>query len=163
GAGYNQANPTPRYSLTSLAVHGAVSQSLDLNGIDAIDKGDHHQTIGWTLLDSGRAAQTARDLAIADYQRAAPTVVLHAEELTIGRRLDVKAVGPTPKNAQWRSLMNRFVEFTNLTPAAKRRLDAIVADRLRKGKDGRTRIFDEAAFQLSARSLPIAGDDGSAT
>jgi hypothetical protein len=163
GQGYNQPKPQPRYSLTSLAVRGAVSQSLDVTGIDAIDKGERHQTIGWTLLDKGRAAQTARDLAVAEHQRDSLNhgnpVVLCAEDLTIGRRLDVKAVGPKQRNVQWRSLMNRFVEFTSLTSsAAKKRLDAIVADRLQKGK-----ILDEAAFQLVARSMPIAGDGGSDT
>jgi hypothetical protein len=156
GQGYNEANPRPRYDLTSLAVRGAVSEALD--GIEGFDEGERHQTIGWTLLDSGRAAQAARDLAVATHQREVRNdgkVVLHAEELTIGRRLDVMAVGPKHKNVQWRSLMNRFVEFTDLPSAAKKRLDAIVADRLRNGK-----ILDEAAFQIVARSLPIVGDDG---
>src|SRR5262249_23752694 len=81
---------------------------------------------------------------------------LHAEELTIGRRLDVLAVGPKHKKLQWRSLMNRFVEFTNLPAAAQERLNAIVADRMQKG-----RIFDEAAFQLVSRSMPIVGDQAS--
>ena len=155
GQGYDQANPQPRYSLTSLAVRGAVSESLD--GIATVDKGERHQTIGWTLLDSERAAQTARDLAIANHQRkthgANNAVVLYAEELTIGRRLDVMAVGPKQKNVQWRSLMYRFVDFTNLAAGARERLDAIVADRIEKG-----RILDEAAFQLVARSMPIVGD-----
>jgi hypothetical protein len=160
GQGYNQPNPQPRYDLTSLAVRGAVSEA-----IEGVDQGERHQTIGWSLLDSGRAAQVARDLAVANHQRTArdngSAVVLYAEELTIGRRLDVKAVGPKHKNGpQWRSLMNRFVEFTNLPAAAKKRLDAIVADRLRKGSDGKIQILDEAAFQLVARSLPIVGDEG---
>lgn len=158
GQGYNQVDPQPRYYLTSLAVRGAVSESLD--GIETVDKGERHQTIGWTLLDSGRAAQTARDLAIANHQREARSlnkaVVLYAEELTIGRRLDVMAVGPKQKSVQWRSLMYRFVEFTDLLPAAKDRLDAIVADRMRKGK-----ILDEAAFQLVARSMPLVGEQES--
>ncbi|HJZ22087.1 MAG TPA: hypothetical protein VJ226_14080, partial [Bradyrhizobium sp.] len=158
GQGYDQANPQPRYSLTSLAVRGAVSESLD--GIETVDKGERHQTIGWTLLDSGRAAQTARDLAVADHQRkthsANNPVVLYAEELTIGRRLDVLAVGPKQKSVQWRSLMYRFVAFTNLPAGARDRLDALVADRMQKGK-----ILDEAAFQLMARSMPIVGDQGS--
>lgn len=158
GQGYNQRNPQPRYDLTSLGVRGAVSESLD--GIETVDQGERHQTTGWTLLDSGRAAQTARDLAIANHQRetraANKAVVLFAEELTIGRRLDIMAVGPEHKNVQWRSLMNRFVEFINLPSAARKRLDAIVAGQLRKGK-----IFDEAAFQLVARSMPIVGDQES--
>jgi hypothetical protein len=160
GQGYNSDNPQPRYDLTSLAVRGAVSESLD--GIETVDKGERHQTIGWTLLHSGRAAQTARDLAIANHQREAhdgnKAVVLYAEELTVGRRLDVKAVGPKHKNVQWRSLMSRFVEYTNLPSAAKKRLNAIVADRLQKGK-----ILDEAAFQLVARSMPIVGEQGSSS
>jgi len=157
GQGYNSDNPQPRYDLTSLAVRGAVSESLD--GIESVDKGERHQTTGWTLLDSGRAAQTARDLAVANHQREAhdgnKAVVLCAEELTVGRRLDVKAVGPKHKTVQWRSLMNRFVEYTDLLSAAKKRLEAIVADRLQKGK-----ILDEAAFQLVARSMPIVGEQG---
>jgi hypothetical protein len=161
GQGYNQPNPQPRYDLTSLGVRGAVSESLV--GVETIDKGERHQTTGWTLLDSGRAGQTARDLAVATHQRETrdaddpnKAVVLFAEELTIGRRLDVMAVGPERKNVQWRSLMNRFVEFIDLAPPARKRLDAIAADRLRKGK-----IFDEAAFQLVARSMPIVGDQES--
>ena len=98
GQGYNEPNPQPRYDLTSLAVRGAVSEA-----IEGVDKGERHQTIGWSLLDSGRAAQVARDLAVANHQRTASdrgnAVVLHAEELTIGRRLDVKAVGPEHKTA----------------------------------------------------------------
>lgn len=158
GQGYEQANPRPQYYLTSLAVRGAVSEALD--GIETVDKGERHQTSGWTLLDSGRAARSARDLAGASHQRKTydqkSAVVLHAEELTIGRRLDVMAIGPKHKNVQWRSLMNRFVEYTNLSEAMRERLDAIVADRRQNG-----RIFDEAAFQLVSRSMPIVGDQES--
>lgn len=158
GQGYEQANPQPHYYLTSLSVRGAVSEALD--GIETVDKGERHQTSGWTFLDSGRAARTARDLAVANHQRTAydgkKAVVLHAEELTIGRRLDVLAIGPKNKNVQWRSLMNRFVEFTSLSGAAKERLDAVAADRMLKG-----RILDEAAFQLVSRSMPIVGEQES--
>jgi hypothetical protein len=119
GQGYDQTNPRPRYDLTSLAVRGNVSQSLDVNGIDAIDKGERHQTTGWTLLDSGRASQTARDLATADRQRAATTVVLHAEELTIGRRLDVKAVGSSVRSGRGSA------EVRTRSPRDRRNEDAV--------------------------------------
>src|SRR5206468_12696157 len=125
GLKYDPAKPESgfRYDLTSLDVRGAVSGARD-----AQDLGQRHHTIGWTLLDRGRADQVARDLAISDSQnetrKGGGALVLHAEELTIGRRLDVKA-WRADGHAEWRSLMNRFVEFTNLTGEARSYLDRI--------------------------------------
>src|SRR5262249_4777279 len=124
----SEKSGAPRYDLTSLDVRGAVSGARD-----ALDLGSRHRTIGWTLLDRGRTDQVARDLAVAEHQINAnacgDAVVLHAEELTIGRRLDVAAArdGTAIANLEWRSLMNRFVEFTHLDSAAKQHLDRIVA------------------------------------
>ncbi|MET4072471.1 hypothetical protein ABID58_007300 [Bradyrhizobium sp. S3.2.6] len=154
GLNYDPATPAsgPRYDLTSLDVRGAVSGARN-----AQDLGQRYHTIGWTLLDRGRADQTARDLAISDAQnearKAGGVLVLHAEELTVGRRLDVKAW--RADGGEWRSLMNRFVEFTNLTGEVKSYLDRIVIDRRREG-----RILDESSFQLMARSMPTLTADG---
>jgi hypothetical protein len=84
-------------------------------------------------------------------------VVLHAEELTIGRRLDVAASteGAPVEGVVWRSLMNRFVEFTQLNEEARKHLDRVVADRKRDGL-----ILDESSFQLMARSMPLVGPSG---
>jgi hypothetical protein len=157
GLGYDAENGKHalRYGLTSLDVRGAVSGARD-----ALDLGTRHRTIGWTLLDRGRADQVARDLAVSGQQIAAnacgDTVVLHAEELTIGRRLDVAVAGEGTATAtiKWRSLMNRFVEFIGLPVDAKRHLDRIVNDRLREG-----RILDESSFQLLARTMPLLGPE----
>ncbi|OSI74431.1 hypothetical protein BSZ21_05850 [Bradyrhizobium canariense] len=155
----SQNSGAPRYDLTSLDVRGAVSGARD-----ALDLGSRHRTIGWTLLDRGRADQVARDLAVAEHQINAnacgDAVVLHAEELTIGRRLDVAAArdGTDITKLEWRSLMNRFVEFTNLNNGAKQHLNRIVAERLLEGK-----ILDESSFQLLARSMPLLGPNSDGT
>ncbi len=158
GLPYDPQTPASglRYDLTSLDVRGAVSAARD-----AQDLGQRHHTIGWTLLDRGRADQVARDLAIYDRQNAAhqqnEPVVLHAEELTIGRRLDVavSSDGAPVENLVWRSLMNRFVEFVQLDEPAKKQLDRVVADRKRDGL-----ILDESSFQLMARLMPLVGPGG---
>ncbi len=147
----------PRYDLTSLDVRGAVSVARD-----ARDLGHRHRTIGWTLLDRGRADQVARDLAIYDRQIDQRTnnkpVVLCAEELTIGRRLDIAATrdGAPVKDLVWRSLMNRFVAFTHLKEEARKQLRRVADVR----PDGQ--ILDEGSFQLMARSMPLVGPSGSA-
>src|SRR6202042_2811365 len=94
---------------------------------DAIDRGQRHNTAGMTVLDRDRAEQIARDLAISSGQLEAVCdqaqhkcnvanrncVELFAEELTIGRRLDIAVVKEGAKLADmdWRSLMHRRIAF----------------------------------------------------
>ncbi|MBY5890750.1 hypothetical protein HFN49_31740 [Rhizobium leguminosarum] len=151
------------YDLTSLDVRGAVSDALD-----AVDKGAMQQSFGWTLLDANRAARAARDLAVSDYQvqqrRALSPVLLYAEELTVGRRLDV-GVGVFDGSGKvtglkWRSLMTRLVRFHGLSSRVETWLTAATKSYPRpRGSDGHT-LIDEASFQLVSRSLPIMGDPG---
>ncbi|CAJ0849395.1 hypothetical protein AMST5_00119 [freshwater sediment metagenome] len=143
----------PRYTLTSLDVRRAVDAKPD-----GVDRGDRHHTAGLTLLDRERAPQAARDMAIAELQAqqgCAPdkkraTVFLHAEELTIGRRVDLAAIaaGADISTAKWRSLMSRFVSFHGLDPAAERIFAAVI------GGDARAGVFDEYSFQVAARLIP---------
>lgn len=143
----------PRYTLTSLDVRRAVDAKPD-----GVDRGDRHHTAGLTLLDRERALQAARDVAIAELQgkqgcapdKGRATVFLHAEELTIGRRVDLAAIAPGAdvSTAKWRSLMSRFVSFHGLDPAAERIFAAVI------GGDARAGVFDEYSFQVAARLIP---------
>jgi hypothetical protein len=151
----------PRYDLVSLDIRRAVDSKPD-----AVDRGQRHLTAGFTILDRGRSEQIARDLALASVQRTAidvvtnrekpadAVVVLHTEELTVGRRVDVAAVGlglPVG-NATWRSLMNRFVTFSKVGSAVEDALKVLLKDKLVGSA-----FLDEASFQVATRYMPMLG------
>ncbi|OSI28069.1 hypothetical protein [Bradyrhizobium canariense] len=158
GAGYSEdpAKHAPQYDLISLDIRRAVDGKPD-----GVDRGQRHSTAGFSVVDRGRARQVARDLAVSAMQvnAMAPrgdgsraTVILHAEELTVGRRVDVAAVKPgTPIDApvEWRSLMHRFVTF--------KKLDQQVDNRLRRLLDAGNspRLLDESSFQVATRFMPM--------
>lgn len=166
GAGYGGPDTEahgPRYDLVSLDVRRAVDSTPS-----AIDCGKRHLTAGFTVLDNGRAEQMARDMAISAVQTKivkkqafAATrehVVLYAEELTIGRRLDVAAVGDRAKlaHANWRGLMSRYVSFEGLR-GAEAVLKHLVPERV-----AGTAFSDESAFQTVARAMPLLDRDPNA-
>lgn len=148
-----------RYEIASLDVR----RSVDSKTLSR-DRGEAHQTGGLTILDRGRSEQIARDLALAEYNRrkldataASSTdggmVVLHAEELTIGRRVDV-GVGKSKDKLVWRSLMRRYVNF-NLGKDDKKVeavLDSLIED-FREGKNDKG-VLEETSFQVAARLVP---------
>ncbi|MGR9257781.1 hypothetical protein [Rhizobium leguminosarum] len=147
--------PMDRYDLTSLDLRRSVSsKSRDR------DLGEAQTTAGFTILDRGRAAQLARDLALAKLQtgdeKTTPPeiVVLHAEELTIGRHVDVAAAkGGTPVSAlQWRSLLRRYIDY-DFGPDDKT-LEAILSQLVTVHDSKRVR--EEISFQVAARLMPMA-------
>jgi hypothetical protein len=160
GTGYD---PGPRYHLASVDFRRSVDSTAD-----AIDRGQRHNTAGITILDRDRGEQIARDLAISSVQ-AGPVcdqaqhqcnvakrhcVVLWAEELTIGRRLDVAVVKERQKveALEWRSLMQRRVAF-EVEPAVAEILKQVTG---KKSTDGH--FHDEASFQVVTRSMPLLGE-----
>ena len=120
-----------------------------------------------TVLDRGRAGQIARDLAISSVQLHTVRdqaqhqcetanrhcVVLWAEELTIGHRLDVTVVKEKAQvgKLDWRSLMHRRIAF-DMEPAVKKILKQVTGDKS---------LFDhfhvETSFQVVTRSMPLLG------
>ena len=143
----------PRYDLSSLDLRRSVDSKTARR-----DRGEAQHTGGFTVLDRGRADQIARDLALAEFQKPrlglpGEVVALHAEELTIGRRVHVAAAAPgTPlKDLQWRSLMHRPVDFDfgHEDAAAER-----ILRRLFPGRRTRNGVLDEVSFQVAARFIP---------
>jgi hypothetical protein len=136
GEGYGtDAADGPRYHLASVDFRRSVDSTSD-----AIDRGQRHNTAGMTVLDRDRAEQIARDLAISSVQLQTVCdqaqhqcnvadrhcVELWAEELTIGRRLDI-AVG---RIESWRSrLAQPDAPAERLRYGARRQEDIEAGDR----------------------------------
>ncbi|MBZ9696474.1 hypothetical protein [Mesorhizobium sp. CO1-1-9] len=149
----------PRYELASLDIRRSVDSKSQ-----GRDRGEAHRTGGFTILDRGRSEQIVRDIALADINRDKlgryePIVVLHAEELTIGRRIDV-AVASANKPLDrlvWRSLMQRFVD---LDFGKNDKLVESVLYALMGTKTNSKGLLEETSFQTAARFLPKTSDDG---
>lgn len=149
----------PRYELASLDIRRAVdSKTLGR------DRGEAHRTGGFTILDRGRSEQIVRDIALADLNRANiadPTAVavLHAEELTIGRRVDVAVASPgtSVETLDWRSLMHRFVD---LEFGANDKLGETVLYALMGTKTNSKGLLEETSFQTASRFVPKTKGDG---
>lgn len=174
GVGFDRADPgkraNPRYDIISLDVRRSIEATTDVAVTEARDRGERQLTAGFTLIDTGRGQQIARDLAISKVQRdsidtqrqengqrePANSLVLYSEELTIGRRLDVAVahVGTQPCDLKWRSLMNRLVDFEHMGGAER------VLRKLLRRQYSRGTFRDEAAFQVAARHMPhvLKGD-----
>ena len=165
GEGYGTGDADgPRYHLASVDFRRSVDSTSD-----AIDRGQRHNTAGMTVLDRDRAEQIARDLAISSVQRQAVCdqaqhkcnvanrncVELFAEELTVGRRLDIAVVKEKSqvKNLDWRSLMHRRIAF-DMEPAVKKILKQVTGD-----KSPLDHFHDETSFQVVTRSMPLLGVD----
>ena len=152
-----------RFELASLDVRSATerARARPAQGSDG-DRGEQHRTAGFVLLDRQRADEAARDLAIGDTQagsvKGGAVVVLHAEELTVGRRVDAAAADPgtvlgDAKAIKWRTLMGRMVHLGfPAHPGAESALRKLVPT----GKDGLT--YQDATFQAGARLLPKLDD-----
>lgn len=142
----------PRYDLPSLDMR----RSLD-SKTTGQDLGEPHHTGGLAILDRGRADQIARDLALAtSHSEDGNTIILHAEELTIGRRVDIAAVpkaGSDLATLKWRSLMHRYVDFD--FDKADATVEGVLKELIpqRHAKKG---ILEEVSFQVAARYMPTA-------
>ncbi|EJJ27756.1 hypothetical protein [Rhizobium sp. CF142] len=147
----------PRYDIVSLDLRRSIDGKTT-----GRDRGEEHHTAGFTILDRGRADQIARDLALSAMQAQTlpgkgAVIVLHAEELTVGRRIDIAAVAPGAKlgSVTWRSLMHRYVDFDfkSRDPVAEAVLKQLFPGKGQKG------ILEEVSFQVAARYMPITGQD----
>lgn len=161
GGGYGDAHD-PRYQLTSLDFRRAVDATTD-----TVDRGQRHITAGISVIDRGRGEQIARDLAISAVQmekvcdQAQCTtdtrhcVVLWAEELTVGRRLDIAVVKQksTVETLEWRGLMRRDVAFE--VEAEVRKLLGLAVGQ----NNGGDYFHEETSFQVVTRTMPLL-DDG---
>lgn len=145
-----------RYDLSSLDIRRSVESKQGEK-----DRGERLLTGGFTILDRGRGLQILRELALATMGgkiQSAPDVplVLYAEDLTIGRRVDVAAVGPGTRIAdiRWRSLMHRWTHFrftANDGPLQQAVASVLPAGTVRR-KGGH--VLEEGMFQVSARHIP---------
>lgn len=156
----------PRHDLVSLDIRRAMSGQSEPR-----DRGERHSSAGFTIMDHGRGNQVARDMALAAMHAPAVArststtvtaqrdlVLLHADELTIGRRVDVAAIAPGAAICDvkgWRSLMQRLVTFH--FGKGHEALAGVVATLLGQHPD--TRVFvDENSFQTGARYMPLPED-----
>ncbi|AGB43061.1 hypothetical protein Mesau_00571 [Mesorhizobium australicum WSM2073] len=117
GASATAAQNNPRFGLVSLDMRRAA----ELTGSDSVDdaggNANGFKTAGFTILDRMRADEAVRTAARTSAQNSVTPMdgehrvraLLFAEDLTIGRRLDV-AVG-NKSDDRWRSLMNRTVSY----------------------------------------------------
>lgn len=145
-----------RYDLASLDIRRSVESKQGEK-----DRGERMLTGGFTILDRGRGLQILRELALATIggeTHAAPDapLVLYAEDLTIGRRVDVAAVGPGTRIADigWRSLMHRWTHYrftTNDGPLQQAVASVLPAGTVRR-RGGH--VLEEGMFQVSARHIP---------
>ena len=136
--------------LTSIDVRAAVSDAPD-----AQDRGGPLRTLGFSFLDAAAADRAARDLAVAHVlqQNRDDGVVLYAEDLVVGRRLDVSH----GENGAWRSLMNRYVSYPGIAASVSKRLDKLAVFYAQDEYCGERRYLEETSFQTLARALPVAG------
>ncbi|WP_145144482.1 hypothetical protein [Roseomonas gilardii] len=154
--GTSQSN---RFELASLDVRSATERARARTAQGSKgDRGEQHRTAGFVLLDRQRADEAARDLAIGATQAASvdggKVVVLHAEELTVGRRVDAAAVIPgallgDATAIKWRTLMGRMV---HLSFPAHHGAESALRKLLPSGKGGLR--YQDGSFQTGARLLP---------
>ena len=160
GGGYGETHD-PRYQLTGLDFRRAVDATTD-----TVDRGQRHITAGISVMDRGRGEQIARDLAISAVQMekvcdqaqctadSRHCVVLWAEELTVGRRLDIAVVKrkSTVETLEWRGLMRRDVAFEVETEV--RKLLGLAVGQ----NHGGGYFLEETSFQVVTRTMPLLGD-----
>lgn len=126
------------------------------------DFGQRQTTAGFVLVDRGRASQILRELALA--QRGAAcmgALILYAEDLTIGRRVDVAAVRPgvPATKIEWRSLMQRLTRYVFNPPGMSsdrvgdlwRAVDSLIPGSKRTSAG---QLIDEGSFVVAARHVP---------
>lgn len=167
GAGAEKKNP--RYGLASLDMRRAVEPTGNDNVIVAPGaNANAFITAGFVIMDRLRADEAVRTAARTAAQKLEvpedgeqrTRALLSAEDLTIGRRLDVAA---RRKGAdRWRSLMSRTVSYDfrvkrEPKPAVKAALDTLI------GAPGSAerREIDAASMVVASRLVPrgAAGTD----
>lgn len=160
GAGAEKNNP--RYGLASLDMRRAVEPTGNDNVIDAPgENANAFLTAGFVIMDRLRADEAVRTAArTAAQKQEVPgqgeqraRALLSAEDLTIGRRLDVAV----RKNGvdRWRSLMSRTVSYDfrvkrEPKPTVKAALDSLIGT---PGSAERREI-DAASMVAASRLVP---------
>jgi hypothetical protein len=153
----------PRYELTSLDIRRAIDSKPD-----AVDGGQRQITGGLILLDRGRSYQILREIGLAGRGEKCggdSFLILYAEDLTVGRRLDVAAIGPGAPvgDIQWRSLMQRLVQYKFLIPSAVQNVRNVIALLFPSKSRGADSLFSvEGSFQVVARHAPRMSVNGQA-
>lgn len=160
--GSGAAKGNPRYGLVSLDMRRAVEPTGKddvINKAEAI--ANAFQTAGFVVMDRLRADEAIRTAARTAAQKSTKPeegeqrarALLFAEDLTIGRRLDV-AVRKN-KVDRWRSLMSRTVSYDfrvkrEPKPAVKAALDTLI------GAPGSAerREIDAASMVFASRLVP---------
>lgn len=153
-----------RFDLLHLDVRSALESKQH-----AIDRGERHRSSGFSIIDRGRGLQIARELALKQHHQGPATpksVTLYAENLTVGRRMDVACVTSCEKidNATpWKSLYRRWVDFSfdkSISPTDAQHAQTMLRDLVEPEHKGRLCFKDEGVFQLSARQMPKMGAAG---
>ncbi|MFP3562888.1 hypothetical protein [Paraburkholderia sp. SIMBA_030] len=152
----NEPTRAPRYDLISLDVRRSVDSKRNNP-----DRGERQITSGLTVLDRGRVCQILREIALADRcaKREKLPMVLHAEDLTVGRRIDIAAVMPGApiREVTWRSLMHRYVSY-NFGVHQRAMSEAMRALVPGASNAKNTTILTEGSFQVAARHMPRIPD-----
>lgn len=154
----------PRFGLSSLDMRRAAEPTGDDDvATNAGGDANAFQTAGFVILDRRRADEAIRAAARAavvneakpgeDGARA--NVLLHADDLTVGRRLDV-AVRKGGKD-RWRSLMNRRVRYDFRAGGTARQSVAKALDTLIGAPGtGERRELDATSMTSVSRLVPRA-------
>lgn len=161
---------TARFLLTSLNVQAATEAAIDRRqraaaseqtGMASLAKRPTdwarktYSTTGLVLLDRGRQAQAVGQLAARAAHAKRKTVVLDADDLFIGYRVDVAT--PMASGLRWRTLMARRVSYGASGPHAaqvRRVMNLLMgaerADEVREWQH----TLEEAVLALPARLIP---------
>lgn len=156
-------NDAQRYEVSALDFR----RSMAAKGRDR-DRGQAMQSAGFTILDRARADQIGRDLALLTHAKKKAQVtgasalddpqnwlLLHAEELTVGRRVDVTVTsreGDKSNPLGWRSLMQRHVDFD--FGRQDRAMESLLRELIPNSKTSKP-LIEEQSFQVATRTIPF--------
>lgn len=167
GAGKDGSQNNPRFGLVSLDMRRAAELVGEQRLPNAGNGQNAFHTAGLVVIDRGRAKsaqmQAARTAHVNEEiaKRATPgvlpeglrDVILYAEDLTIGQRLDVATVVNGAET--WRSLMNRTVDYDfRLDKKPLPKVKAVLDKLLGASGTGNRIELDATTIVFASRLLP---------
>ncbi|MBZ9843354.1 hypothetical protein [Mesorhizobium sp. CA5] len=167
GASSKPDENNPRFDLVSLDMRRAIEPTGDDTVADAGKRPNGFNTAGFIILDRLRAEEAIRTAARTSVQSEAKPedaskrarALLFADDLTVGRRLDVAVKGKA--GDRWRSLMHRTVKYDfrvggRAKPSVAAALDKLVGA---VGSPERHDL-DAASMTFPSRLVPRGAADG---
>ncbi|MBY5579145.1 hypothetical protein [Rhizobium leguminosarum] len=151
----------PEFDVTTLDVRDAAESGKDIGQDDEI--APRFATAGLTLMSRSRATDTVLQMRRTKDTSGAQTgdvLLVYAEDLVIGHRLDVMRLPDDEEKGIWRSLMERVVEYNIKGYPTGGDYTEFVHAVLGAPDDPRRQIIDQALLGSPSRLLPR--EDGSA-